>query len=46
MTETIKKMSLVGVFGDPVDDNPSYVMEEAAFKTANLNWRYLKVSGV
>lgn len=35
------RAELVGVLGDPVDDNPSGVMEEAAFKAAGLNWRYV-----
>lgn len=34
---------LVGVFGFPVDENPSVVMNEAAFKAAGLDWRYLTV---
>jgi len=33
-------MNLVGVLGDPVDENPSYIMQEAAFKAASLHWRY------
>ena len=32
---------LVGVFGYPVDENPSCVMNNAAFKGLGLNWRYL-----
>ena len=35
------RAELVGVFGDPVDDNPTGVMEEAAFKACGLNYRYL-----
>lgn len=35
------RAELVGVFGDPADDNPTGVMEEAAFAACNLNWRYL-----
>lgn len=31
---------LVGVFGDPVDENPTIAMFEAAFKARDLNWRY------
>lgn len=34
---------LVGVFGFPVDENPSVVMNEAAFKVAGLDWRYLTI---
>jgi shikimate dehydrogenase len=35
------RSELVGVFGDPVDENPTGVMQEAAFAAAGLNWRYL-----
>lgn len=35
------RAELVGVFGDPVDDNPTGVMMEAAFAHDNLNYRYL-----
>lgn len=35
------RAELVGVFGDPVDDNPTGVMEEAAFAHCGLNYRYL-----
>lgn len=35
------RAELVGVFGDPVDDNPTGVMEEAAFDACGLNYRYL-----
>jgi shikimate dehydrogenase len=31
---------LVGVFGDPVDENPTIIMFEAAFKARGLHWRY------
>lgn len=31
------------VFGDPVDDNPTGVVEEAAFAAKNLNYRYLTI---
>ena len=31
------RAELVGVFGDPVDDNPTGVMEEAAFEACGLN---------
>jgi len=31
---------IVGVFGDPVDENPTLLMFEAAFKAAGLAWRY------
>jgi shikimate dehydrogenase len=34
---------LVGVFGDPVAENPTGVMQEAAFRALDLNWRYLTI---
>jgi shikimate dehydrogenase len=37
------KAELVGVFGHPVAENPTIVMQEAAFKAAGLNWRYLTI---
>ena len=37
------RAELVGVFGDPVDGNPTGVMEEAGFESAGLNWRYITV---
>ena len=43
MAETVKvaRAELVGVFGDPVDENPTGIMQEAAFAAAGLNWRYI-----
>ncbi len=35
------RSELVGVFGCPVDENPTGVMEEAAFAEAGLDFRYL-----
>lgn len=35
--------SLVACFGQPVAENPTGVMQEAAFAAAGLNWRYLTV---
>lgn len=35
------RAELVGVFVDPVEDNPTGVMEEAAFAACGLNYRYL-----
>lgn len=35
------RSELVGVFGDPVDDNPTGVMEEAAFNACGLDYRYI-----
>ena len=33
----------VGVFGDPVDDNPTVVMEQAAFDAAEIPMEYLTI---
>ncbi len=35
------KQELVAVFGKPVAENPTQVMVEAAFRKAELDWRYL-----
>lgn len=37
------RAELTGVFGDPVDDNPTGVVEEAAFRARGLNYRYLTI---
>jgi len=37
------KEELVGVFGHPVAENPTCVMQNAAFAAAGLNWRYLTI---
>lgn len=37
------KAELVGVFGHPVSENPTVVIQEAAFQALNLNWRYLTI---
>ncbi len=37
------KAELVGVFGHPVAENPTIVMQEAAFHALSLNWRYLTI---
>lgn len=37
------RAELTGVFGCPVDENPSGIMQEAAFQAKNLNWRYLNL---
>ena len=37
------KAELVGVFGYPVAENPTGVMQEAAFAACGLNWRYLTI---
>jgi shikimate dehydrogenase len=34
---------LVGVFGTPIDENPTVIMQEAAFKALNLPFRYLTI---
>ena len=35
------RAELTGVFGDPVDGNPTGVMEEAGFDALGLNFRYI-----
>jgi len=37
------KEELVGVFGHPVAENPTVVMQQAAFNHLQLQWRYLTV---
>lgn len=37
------KAELVGVFGHPVAENPTIVMQEAAFQALGLNWHYLTI---
>jgi shikimate dehydrogenase len=37
------KAELVAVLGQPVAENPTGVMQEAAFAAAGLNWRYLTI---
>ncbi len=37
------RAELTGVFGCPVDENPTGIMQEAAFQAKNLNWRYLNL---
>jgi shikimate dehydrogenase len=37
------RQELVGVFGQPVDENPTQPMVEAAFAAAGLDWRYLTI---
>jgi shikimate dehydrogenase len=32
---------LAGLFGCPVDENPTVVMQEAAFRAKGLDWRYI-----
>lgn len=35
------RQELVGVFGYPVDENPTVVIQDAAFEAAGLFWHYL-----
>ena len=37
------RQELTGVFGYPVDENPTVVMMEAAFRALDLPWRYLNM---
>ena len=37
------RSELVGVFGCPVDENPTGVMEEATFRAKGLDYRYITV---
>ena len=37
------RAELTGVFGKPVDENPTGVMEEAAYREKGLNFRYLNI---
>ena len=37
------KSELVGCFGQPVAENPTGVMQEAGFRAAGLDWRYITV---
>jgi len=37
------RAELTGVFGIPVDDNPTGAVEEAAYKAEGLNYRYLMI---
>ncbi len=38
------RSELVGAFGDPIDENPTGVMEEAAFAAKELDYRYLTIN--
>jgi len=35
------RSELVGLLGQPVDENPTGAMQEAAFEEAHLDWRYV-----
>ena len=37
------RAELVGLLGQPVSENPTGVMQEAAFAACGLNWRYLTI---
>ena len=37
------RSELVGAFGCPIDENPTGVMEEAAFRAKGLDYRYLTI---
>ena len=37
------KAELLACFGQPVSENPTGAMQEAAFRELGLNWRYLTV---
>jgi shikimate dehydrogenase len=37
------RAELLACFGQPVDENPTGVMQEAGFRELSLNWRYLTV---
>ncbi len=37
------KAELLACFGQPADENPTGVMQEAGFRELGLNWRYLTV---
>lgn len=37
------RLELVGLFGQPVDENPTQAMIEAGFAAAGLDWRYLTI---
>ena len=41
MAEKKYRAELVGVFGDPVDGNPTGIVEEAGFAATRLNYRYI-----
>ena len=41
MAEKNYRAELTGVFGDPVDGNPTCVVEESGYAAAGLNYRYI-----
>lgn len=42
-SEQSYKSELVGVFGHPIAENPTIVMQEAGFRALNLDFRYLTI---
>jgi shikimate dehydrogenase len=42
MTRSFRS-ELVACLGDPVDENPTVVMMEAAFRDLEIDWRYLTI---
>ncbi|MCP4402713.1 MAG: shikimate dehydrogenase [bacterium] len=44
MKKTVNyKAELVGVFGHPVAENPTVILQEAAFRACRLHWHYLTI---
>lgn len=44
MTKTLNfKQELTAAFGQPISENPTQVMVEAAYRHHNLDWRYLTI---
>jgi shikimate dehydrogenase len=43
MSRQVSRAELTGVFGCPVDENPTGIMQEAAFAARGLDWRYLTI---
>ncbi len=42
-TPKVTRAELVGAFGDPIDENPTGIMQEAAFRQLGLDFRYLSI---
>jgi shikimate dehydrogenase len=43
MPKQITRAELVGAFGDPIDENPTGIMQEAGFAARGLDFRYLSI---
>ena len=43
MNELNFKQELTAAFGQPISENPTQVMIEAAYRHHNLDWRYLTI---